>query len=326
MDNQKESNAINASVALQSTQVNNNTTTKNRTSKKKTKIDYCDVCWRKDGSHNMILQTCCVCNVSVHNQCYGIEGDEFLVKKHDWICWACDSVGLTIKTRDVDPVTNQRLCIKINERPTECVLCNVDDKDDWFHAMHPLYDSCSMRARQIVIPADIVRVAQNTTTTDIQRPIRLAWVHTLCAYAVNNAFSMQGTIYGCTQDGDYGVDDDFKDSYEIEDDDDDKRSINSYLADEKVKDDLVIHHFVFDGPIPYIYQSSSSSSSAVRTRKIGTTWHDQIISDFQKLKCHICGSDDSGSLRVPGKLNSYSRLEFLTFLSRSSMQLLLSPR
>jgi hypothetical protein len=275
---------------------------------------YCDVCWKKDGVDDMILQTCCVCNVSVHNECYGIDGDEvFKQKKDNWKCWACDSIGMKINTRHiVDPTTNQRLQIKIDSRPTECVLCNVDDKSDWYHAMHPLYDSSGYRARQIVVPADpIITISNSNTTSDKvrqqrQRPTRLAWAHTLCCLAINNAFGVNGSIYGCTQDGQYNNNDDEDTENQSDDDDSDSddgdSSINSYLLSELPENDLSIHHFVFDGPIPYVYHKDNDNSkqASLESTKM-KTWHDKAIQEFQQIKCRVCSSDDVGTLRVPGK-------------------------
>jgi hypothetical protein len=251
---------------------------------------FCDLCWRKDGACGMILQTCCKCNVSVHNECYGIDGDaEFKKKKSNWLCLACASVGMTIKVRERDPITNERITFTISERPTECVLCSVDDKADWYHAMHPLYDSSGKYGRQIVVPSD----------PKTNRPTRLAWAHTLCCSCVNTAFGTSGSIYGCTQDGQYNkADGTISDS---DDDDDDDESTNSYLTEVIPHNDLSIHHFVFDGPNPYIYDNNKYSNSKLHAKN-RETWHDQVIGNFQKLKCVICSSTDVGTLRVPGKL------------------------
>ena len=84
---------------------------------------FCDICWGQNATLRGVIQTCVGCGVSVHNGCYGIDGnEEFKARKDSWLCWACLAVGKTIKVRDRDPITNERIEFKVDQRPTECAL------------------------------------------------------------------------------------------------------------------------------------------------------------------------------------------------------------
>jgi hypothetical protein len=192
---------------------------------------YCDVCWFLDGWHGMILQTCKTCNVSVHNECYGREGKKVKKRNPNFQCWACEAVGTTIKVRERDDDDNH-VEYKIVARPTECMLCGVDDGYDWMHAMHPIYDDWGLKGRQKVLPA--VK----------KKPKRLGLGHTLCCMTISSRFAF---IYGCLQNGSYSGG---NARFNLKDDD----SINSllYCADAQSSDgdNDAIHHFVYGPTAP----------------------------------------------------------------------------
>ena len=89
-------------------------------------------------------------------------------------------------------IATQRVAIKQEERPTECVLCSVRTGT---HAMHPLYDMHGKEGRQVLIPASGVGFKH--------KPSRLAWVHTLCAMFISSSPMHGGLVYGCMEDGSY---------------------------------------------------------------------------------------------------------------------------
>lgn len=244
------------------------TSSVNRTAKQRL---FCDVCWGSNGKRGMTLQTCRTCGVSVHNECYGIEGNEVSKKNPNFQCWACLAVGMTIKARERDPISQEHIEYPITSRPTECILCGVDDGSEWMHAMHPIYDYHGVKGRQIVLPA-----------TD-RKPTRLAWAHTLCCFTINVAPKTAGCVYGCTQSGDYGGDDDDND---INDDDNDSdNSINTYLdMDLEDPSDVSIHHFVYVLPD--------------RKTGQGDQWT-KSIEKQQALKCQLCGNYDVSSYHIP---------------------------
>jgi hypothetical protein len=140
--------------------------------------------------------------------------------------------------------------------------------------MHPLFDHFGRRGRQLVLPG-----------RHPGEPDRLAWVHSLCAYAVCCLPATAGCVYGCNRIGQYQSEDgDFVDHDSDEDED---LSVNSVLADQQGEDDLArTYHFAYCLP-------------SVN----GTTdlWTDRIKQFQQKLKCTICGLSDhnSKSYRIP---------------------------
>jgi hypothetical protein len=229
----------------------------------------CDVCQGKDGKQGMILQTCKTCGVSVHNDCY--ELDRAMKKNADFECWACQAVGKTIKVRQRDATSGQRIAVKVTERPTECCLCSVDDGTEFLHAMHPVYDEWDVRGRQILLEA-----------TD-RKPQRLAWCHTLCALCIGAHTG--GCVYGCSSTGQYegGADEDPPSETE---------SINSDLDEDAQRQHLPdwtngsVHHFVFCMKLP---NKEEPASLRPYTAKIRTQ---------HGLKCYVCGADDRQTCRV----------------------------
>jgi hypothetical protein len=205
----------------------------------------------------MLLQKCKTCKVEVHNECYGISGDEVSKRNPHFECWACKAVGTTVKVRERDPKTKERIEYKVTERPTECILCSVDDGKDWMHAMHPIYDDYGLPGRQLVAPATN------------EKPKRLAWGHTLCCFTICTHPSTSGCVFGCTQDGAYSGDDEDVSNY-------DDSSINSDL-DEDLDDpsDESIHHFVYVLP----------------KNNVQSAWT-KCIKAQQELKCSLCGKND----------------------------------
>jgi hypothetical protein len=188
---------------------------------------FSDVCWGGEGMRGMVLQKCKTCKVEVHNECYGIVGNEVYKRNPNFECWACKAVGTTLEVRERDPKTTERIEYKVTDRPTECILCSVDDGRDWMHAMHPIYDDCGRSGRQLVVPEEN------------NKPKRLAWGHTYCCFGINSHESTAGCVFGCTQDGAYSGEDD-----EVARDDD--SSINSDLdVDLDDPSDESIHHFVY---------------------------------------------------------------------------------
>jgi PHD-finger len=256
---------------------------------------FCDLCWGLDGKLGRILQTCQSCGVSVHKECYGIEHKNKKNKKkkndttncYNFTCWACLAVGTFVKVRERDPISQQRIQYNISSRPTECMLCSVDDGNQWYHAMHPIYDDYGKNGRQMVLPA----------VGD--KPKRLAWAHTLCCYTINSIDSpTTGCVYGCNQAGEYDGDDDGIDIDEGNDendgqgDDDDNSSVNSTLR--STKNDRSVHHFVY----------------ALPDRKTGQhTAYSTRIKEYQGLTCTICRRSDkpSTSFRIPRKLYTKSK-------------------
>ena len=55
----------------------------------------CDICTKPDGSHNQNLQKCSMCNVLVHELCYGMVPTT--TKNTTFICHACKSIGMDIE-------------------------------------------------------------------------------------------------------------------------------------------------------------------------------------------------------------------------------------
>jgi len=132
----------------------------------------------------MCIQTCQACGVCVHEECYGLDNSGELNTK--WKCWPCRAVGTEIQGYQVR--CHKLKTITQTTRPTECVLCAVNDG---VHAMHALYNDHGEDARQLILP-------KGGTL-----PQRLAWVHTLCALTVCSHRGTQGSVYGCDKDGDY---------------------------------------------------------------------------------------------------------------------------
>ena len=124
-----------------------------------------------------------ICRVCVHEECYGLEATK--KKNHKWECWACQSVGKEIEGH----TSHHKLkTIMQKERPLECALCSVADG---VHAMHALYHDHGPDGRQVILPPYR------------KIPLRLAWVHTLCALSVCTHRGTTGSVYGCDINGDW---------------------------------------------------------------------------------------------------------------------------
>lgn len=166
-----------------------------------TKLDgKCDICDKKDGFQGFNLQACRVCGVAVHERCYGMSSST--TKNSNFVCKACNSVGSQVEVNKpsvLGRTSRTKETIRIDERPTGCVLCDVQDG---FHALHPLYDSHGPEARQLVI-------------SSAGGGKKLAWVHTLCANFI--CTQTGGSVYACYgNDGRY--EDDSDEEYSDEED------------------------------------------------------------------------------------------------------------
>jgi hypothetical protein len=213
----------------------------------------CDICCCKDGFQGMKLLTCRGCKVSFHDRCYGFE-----YATPDPLCWACQSIGKTFHVRKRD-VKGQRIAITQQERPTECCLCGTDNRNEFLHAMHPVYDMYGASGRQLLL-------AGNKS-----QPARLAWAHTLCCLVITSHSQTMGCVYGCARDGYFeGIEDEPERS--------DDETVNSVLVGPMEEDygKLSIHHFV------YVLKKKEEPDN-VWTR---------VIQNHKKLKCSYCGKND----------------------------------
>jgi hypothetical protein len=238
---------------------------------------YCSICWRRDGVQGAILQQCHDCKVLFHNDCYGMPSE--MARDPHLLCHACKSVGDVIKVRQRDS-TGKRIAIEIKERPTECCLCSVDDKEILL-PMHPVYDDYGSSGRQILLPAD--------PTTN--RKKRLAWAHSLCAFVICSTPQTAGCVYGTTREGTF-------DGVESEDDTS-VESVNSYLDEDR--DDITIHHFV------YVLD--------IQSKQKNKDWTERIRQNQISMKCIYCGRDDRPeySYRIPIQCCANDDTEFSEF-------------
>lgn len=154
----------------------------------------CDICEQKDGFRGYNLQKCKVCGLTVHERCYGMSLTKS--KNLDFVCKACASIGTKVEVNKpsiLGTSSRSKEQIRVQERPTECVLC---DFHDGIHAMHPLFDTHGPEGRQLVI---------SSKGGNVKR--KLAWVHTLCANFICRKTG--GSVYGCYgDDGRYEDDSD----------------------------------------------------------------------------------------------------------------------
>jgi hypothetical protein len=170
----------------------------------------------------------------------------------------------------------------ILERPTECCLCSVDDGSDWYHAMHPVYDHYGPSGRQLVLPPN----------ADHDHP-RLAWAHTLCLLTIGAHCKTRGCVYGCDAWGSYDGDGD--------DDNSDTSSVNSDLVSPiDHEDDGSLHHFVY--------------CLLLKPQQADNAWT-KAIAEQQRLKCHICGSNDQrrDSFKIALQCSANDETEFADF-------------
>jgi hypothetical protein len=215
----------------------------------------CDICGMRDGFQNLSMIHCKTCNLEVHKECYGVN----TYKKDSFECWACRAVGQSFQVEDYDDDGN-RLEIVQEKRPKACALCSVTDG---LHAMHPLYDIHGPRGRQVYLE---------------DSEDKLVWVHSLCALFLTR----KGFTFGCSRYGDYhGQESDS--SVGDDDDDDDERSLNPELIDETLENSdygeaAPIHHFIYRGG--KYCDDNDKDIELIRLR-------------MKKLKCFVCGSDDS---------------------------------
>ena len=296
----------------------------------------CDICMKAHNHVKMKLLTCLRCEVSVHGDCYGLP----TYQERDFVCWACQSVGQEIPIEDVpedstEAKQDEYRCIKQRKRPWICELCHhnpvIDNNigGDWDlptpHAMHPLYDTHGLSARQKVVVADVDKHGQ-----PLEKPKkRLAWAHSLCAFMLSKHNLLYGVqANGTTHDG-------------VEEDDTDERPPNIYLrkVDQLIQDDgdygeaAPLHHFVY--PTKRIQtqlrhppqsktgdtetddtkrttRSASDPNAPTRTvrQKMATVKALQLMEEYKTQTCCLCkpevenGNDNSGTARarIGGKL------------------------
>ena len=212
---------------------------------------------------NKFKLKCKTCGLRVHPACYEIaEYDE----EQEWECWACQAVGKTVKFRERDPNTDQRLTCKVKKRPTECCLCSEADSDN-MHAMHPLFDDYGSKARQIRLKNG-----------------KPAWVHTLCAFFAS--METGGVVYPCTKDGNYGSDPDSDDDRKVWDDD---SSVNSEL--EYGRDEIPTgntHHFAYVTDLWY----DPKTQGHIKKKNVNQK------RSAKDGGCKGCGKNDVGSYRI----------------------------
>jgi hypothetical protein len=122
------------------------------------------------------------------DRCYAGPKERLGKPWSEFECFACQSVGKTVKVRERDNFTRKLLEVTQHKRPTECSLCSVSDG---IHAMHPLYDTHGLKGRQIYLPQGEGKER------------RLAWVHTLCGLLAGKHIG----VYGCADDGFYSSED-----------------------------------------------------------------------------------------------------------------------
>lgn len=153
----------------------------------------CDICEQKDGFRGYNLQICSVCGLAVHERCYGMTLTS--TKNSNFVCKACAVIGSKVEVNEpslLGRASSTKGKIRVQQRPTECVLCNVHNG---IHAMHPLFDTHGPDGRQLVITSAGVNDR------------KLAWVHTLCANFICSTTG--GSVYGCYgDDGRYEDDSD----------------------------------------------------------------------------------------------------------------------
>lgn len=157
----------------------------------------CDICEKKDGFRGYNLQKCKVCGLTVHERCYGMALTKS--KNLDFVCKACAAIGSNVEVNKpsiLGASSSIKEQIRVQERPTECALCDVHDG---IHAMHPLFDTHGPEGRQLVV---------SSKGGNADR--KLAWVHTLCANFICSKTG--GSVYGC-----YGDDGRYQDEGDEED-------------------------------------------------------------------------------------------------------------
>ena len=221
-------------------------------------------CWmKKINNGDKFKLKCKTCGLRVHPACYEIsEHDE----EEEWECWACQAVGETVKFRERDPKTDQRLTYKVKKRPTECCLCSEPDSDN-MHAMHPLFDDYGPKARQIRLKNG-----------------KPAWVHTLCAFFAS--METGGVVYPCTKDGNFGASPESDTDRIVWDDD---SSINSMLeyGDNEIPTGST-HHFAYVTELWYDPKTQGHIKKKDLNQK----------NSAKVGGCKGCGKNDVGSYRI----------------------------
>jgi len=197
-----------------------------------------------------------------------------------WRCLACRAVGTQVTMRDnaknksnaaaktETPKEETLITVQMEQRPTECCLCSVNDGTEWYHAMHPVYDRAGRTALPLMLPP--------TREHAFARP---AWAHTLCCYAIYTHAQTAGCVFACFADGSFPAADGKVDG--------NHGNINSMLEEKDPLDDSV-HHFGYSLP-----GSNADGSDDL--------WSEKIQELQQNLKCFICRKPDknASSYRIP---------------------------
>jgi hypothetical protein len=248
---------------------------------------WCDVCWGSVNFKEMTFQRCRICQVGVHNQCYGIAGYEARVTdpNPEFECWACRAVGTQVKGRSRSGSGTKEFTVL--RRPTECCLCGVDDKDGWYHAMHPVYDQEGVHGRPLILPP--------TREHPVERP---AWAHTLCASTIFTNINTAGCVYACDAQGWSEVDD-------VDDDSDEKR--RRTLVERENQEDGLSVNSELEGADTSV-DSSTHRFGYCQPRRNGqeNQWVKRIRCQQEELKCSLCGKKDNApsSFRIPIQCSS----------------------
>ena len=154
----------------------------------------CDICSKEANFRADIgqLQRCKGCGIYVHELCYCLVPTKKL--DPNFTCHACKAVGTTVEVNvpsRIGVTGDKREQMTVDERPMECALCS-HNRDNEYHAMHPLYDTHGKEGRQYVLKA--------TRSGIGGKPRRLAWVHTLCAQML---CVTKDYLFGVVDDDDY---------------------------------------------------------------------------------------------------------------------------
>jgi hypothetical protein len=279
---------------------------------------------------------------TVHELCYATVPTE--CKNPNFTCHACKSVGTEVEVNVPSRVGgcktgSHREMMKQETRPMECALCSVKSG---IHAMHPLSDISGSEGRQLVLPA--------TGAGFKRKEKRLAWVHTLCAQYI---CTTTGYIYGLFEGGGWEGQEDEEQSHNEEDeqnqeenhaqkyeigtevskefeegwfdgkvteyryDEDEGEYLYAVLYEDGDKEDYnekELEEILISRKEPHssIFATESFCFLTGVDKKTGVD-ADKNVKEVRELKCTICNSNDSHSLRLPVQCMAYDPNEFKEF-------------